>query len=65
MKTSEIKELTTNELIERVETAQADLTRMKMNHAVSPMENPMAIRALRRDISRMLTLLRQRQLTEK
>ncbi|MCT4600682.1 MAG: 50S ribosomal protein L29 [Marinifilaceae bacterium] len=65
MKTSEIKELTTNELIERVETAKADLTRMKMNHAVSPMENPMAIRALRRDISRMLTLLRQRQLTEK
>ncbi|MCH4895505.1 50S ribosomal protein L29 [Marinilabiliaceae bacterium JC040] len=65
MKTSEIKELTTNELIERVETAKADLTRMKMNHTVSPMENPMAIRALRRDISRMLTLLRQRQLTEK
>lgn len=65
MKTSEYKELTTNELIERVEAERATLTRMRMNHAVSPMENPMLIRATRRNVSAMLTQLRHRELTEK
>lgn len=65
MKNSEIKELTTNELIERVDAERSALTRMKMNHAVSPMENPMEIRATRRNISKMMTQLRQRELTEK
>ncbi len=65
MKTSEIKELTVNELIERVEAERATLTRMRMNHAVSPMENPMQIRAVRRNIAAMLTQLRHRELTEK
>jgi len=65
MKNSEIKELTTNELIERVDAERSALTRMKMNHAVSPMENPMQIRATRRNIAKMMTQLCQRELTEK
>ncbi|MGB5988196.1 MAG: 50S ribosomal protein L29 [Marinifilaceae bacterium] len=65
MKTSDIKELTVNELIERLEAERATLTRMRMNHAVSPMENPMQIRAVRRNIAAMLTQLRHRELTEK
>ncbi len=65
MKNSEIKELTTNELMERVEAERAALTRMKINHAVSPLENPMQIRAIRRNVSRLLTELRKRELTEK
>ena len=65
MKTSDIKELTVNELIERLEAERATLTRMRMNHAVSPMENPMQIRAVRRNIAAMLTLLSHRELTEK
>jgi large subunit ribosomal protein L29 len=65
MKTSEIKELSTNELIERIAAERATLTRMKMNHAVSPMENPMLIKAVRRSVSAMLTQLRHRELTEK
>ena len=38
MKTSEIKDLTTEEIREKIETEKAALTKMKMNHAVSPLE---------------------------
>ena len=36
MKSSEIKELTTKELVERIDTEDTHLTRLKLNHAVSP-----------------------------
>ena len=55
MKTSEIKDLTTEEIKEKIETEKAALTKMKMNHAVSPLENPMLIRTTRRNIARLLT----------
>ncbi|MGC8802272.1 MAG: 50S ribosomal protein L29 [Bacteroidales bacterium] len=62
MKMSEIRELTTKELEERIEAEKIMLTRLKINHAVSPLDNPMKIRHTRRDIARMLTELRKRQL---
>ena len=65
MKYSEIVELTTEDLKERIATEKAALTKMKMNHVVSPLENPMLIRAKRKDIARMLTELRKRELTIK
>ena len=61
MKTSEIKELTVAEIAERIETEKANLLRMKINHAVSPVENPTALKKARRDIARMLTILGQKQ----
>ncbi len=60
MKTSEIKELTVQDIVERIETERANLLKMKLNHAVSPLENPGKIKESRRDIARMLTVLRQR-----
>ncbi|WP_294142721.1 50S ribosomal protein L29 [uncultured Sanguibacteroides sp.] len=65
MKNSEIRELTTEDLKERILAEKANLTKMTMNHVVSPLENPMQIRAVRRDIARMLTELRKRELTVK
>ena len=65
MKTSEIKDLTTEEIREKIETEKAALTKMKMNHAVSPLENPMLIRTTRRNIARLMTELRKRELTVK
>jgi large subunit ribosomal protein L29 len=62
MKTSEIRELTTKELEERIEAEKLMLTKLKINHAISPLDNPMKIRHTRRDIARMLTELRKRQL---
>ncbi len=60
MKTAEIKELTVQDIVERLETERANLLKMKLNHAVSPLENPGKIKESRRDIARMLTILRQR-----
>lgn len=65
MKISEIKELTTKEIVERIDTESEKLTRMRLNHAVSPLENPMVIKDTRRSIARLNTELRSRQLTEK
>ena len=64
MKTSEIKDLTTEEIKEKIETEKAALTKMKMNHAVSPLENPMLIRTTRRNIARLMTELRKRDLNK-
>jgi large subunit ribosomal protein L29 len=60
MKTSEIKEFSTADLVERIETEKANLLKMKLNHAVSPLENSGKIKELRRDVARMLTILHQR-----
>jgi large subunit ribosomal protein L29 len=60
MKTSEIKEFSMQDLVERIETEKENLRKMKLNHATSPLENPNKIKEARRDIARMLTILRQR-----
>lgn len=65
MKNSEIIEMTTAELRERVETEKTALTKLIMNHTITPLENPMQIRAARRTIARMMTEIRKRELTEK
>lgn len=62
MKNSEIKELTTAEIIEKIAIASEEWIRMKLNHAVNPLENPMKIRFARKDIARLNTQLRKRQL---
>jgi len=64
MKTKEIKELETAELKERIETEVDKYNQMKLNHSVTPLENPSLIKAARRDIARMKTELRQRELNK-
>jgi large subunit ribosomal protein L29 len=64
MKMTEIKGLETKELAEKLETAVANYQQTKLNHAVTPMENPSQIKAARRDIARMKTELRQRELNK-
>lgn len=61
MKTSEIKELTSKEIEERLLTEQENLVRLRLNHSVSPLDNPMKIRESRRNIARMKTILRSRE----
>ena len=64
MKNKEVNELETKELVEKLENAQAALNTMKLNHTVSPLENPSQIKAARRDIARMKTVLRSRELNK-
>ncbi|MBP3212162.1 MAG: 50S ribosomal protein L29 [Prevotella sp.] len=64
MKMNEIKELDLKDLVEKVENAEAKLQQMKLNHSIAPLENPSQIKAARRDIARMKTELRQRELNK-
>ena len=64
MKIAEIRQIPANELAERVEAEVAKYNQMKLNHAITPMENPSEIKATRRDIARMKTVLRERELNK-
>jgi large subunit ribosomal protein L29 len=55
-----IRELTTGEIIERLDEEKKQLTKLKLNHAVSPLENPNKIKTYRRTIARLETELRRR-----
>ena len=61
-KQESIKEMSTADLNDRLEQARMQLVKLKVNHAVSPLENPNQIRATRKDIARYLTELRRREL---
>ncbi len=62
MKIAEIREMTTGDLKERIETEVANYKQLILNHSISPLDNPAQIRQLRRTIARMKTVLRQREL---
>jgi large subunit ribosomal protein L29 len=64
MKSSEIKELSIQELQERLESEETLMVRMRMNHAVSPLDNPNKIVETRRNIARLKTEVRTRQIQE-
>ena len=60
MKTAEIRELTTKEIQERINAEKDSMVRVKLNHVVSPLDNPMKIRFSRKNIARLMTEMRQR-----
>ncbi len=62
MKSTEIKELTAEELQERLESEESMMVRLKMNHAVSPLDNPNKIVETRKNIARLKTEVRARQI---
>jgi large subunit ribosomal protein L29 len=64
MKTSEINELSSKEIAERIQAESENLLRLKMNHAISPLDNPMKIKESRKDIARMKTVLHSRELNK-
>ena len=65
MKKEEIKEMTTADLRARQEVMEKDYAPLKINHAISPVDNPAKITADRRMIARVKTELRQRELNNK
>ena len=65
MKSNVIIELSTQELQERLTADKMLLNKMKINHAVTPLENPNKIKEARKDIARIMTELRKRELDSK
>ncbi len=64
MKITEIRELTTKELREKIKDEKQRLAQLKLSHAISPIENTHELRKTKRLIARLLTELRQRELAE-
>ena len=61
MKATEIEKLSLEELSDKLAENKKKLLDLKMNHAVSPLENPLQIRIVRRTISRLLTAITAKQ----
>jgi large subunit ribosomal protein L29 len=61
MKQEVIRELSTPELMERLEEERIQLSKLKMNHAISPLENPNKIKAYRRTVARLCSEVTRRQ----
>ena len=58
----EVRELTDDEIRERIEQLQEERFRLRFRSATQQLENPMLLRTIRRDISRLKTVQRQREL---
>ena len=61
MKNADIKNLSAEELKSQLAEAQANYTKMRLAHQISPIENPIQIRDLRRNIARLQTELTNKQ----
>lgn len=61
MKNSEILELSTEEIVARINEERASLTKLRFAHTVSAIENPMRIHKVRKDIARLNTELTSRK----
>ncbi|MBO8484742.1 MAG: 50S ribosomal protein L29 [Bacteroidetes bacterium] len=61
MKASEVREMSISDLRERIEAEKANLDTMKINHAISPLEDTSKIKKARKDIARMMTILAEKE----
>ena len=64
MKATEIRELSIEEIGAKLEEVRDQYARMRLNHAVSGIENPATIKFNRRDIARLLTIMNEKTLQE-
>tara|TARA_B100001540_G_scaffold71146_1_gene64176 strand:+ start:408 stop:599 length:192 start_codon:yes stop_codon:yes gene_type:complete len=61
MKISEIKNMTPDELNEKLTESIKELKQLKFNHSVQSIENPLRIKVLRRQIARMKTIINEKK----
>mgnify|MGYP001354481521 CR=1 FL=1 len=61
MKTSEIEKLSLEDLKDKLVESQKQLSDLKMNHAVTPLENPLQIKIVRKTVARLLTAINAKQ----
>ena len=57
-----LKEINENDLKARIQEDEMRLKKLEFAHVVSPLENPMTIKLLRRDVARLKTELQKRKL---
>ena len=61
MKASEVREMSIADIRERIEIEKNNLETMKINHAISPLEDTSKIAKARKDIARMMTILAEKE----
>ncbi|NUQ81671.1 MAG: 50S ribosomal protein L29 [Bacteroidetes bacterium] len=61
MKLHELKKLTDTDLKAQLSDAEGQLRELKFHKTITPLENPLRMRNLRREIARIKTLLNERQ----
>lgn len=61
MKVAEVREMSVADLRDRIEVEKNNLDTMKLNHAISPLEDTSKIRKTRQDIARMITVLAEKE----
>ena len=61
MKASEVREMSIADIRERIEIEKNNLENMKINHAISPLEDTSKIAKARKDIARMMTILAEKE----
>ena len=65
MKTSEVREMSIADLQDRILVERNKLENMKLNHAVSPLEDTSEFKKVRKDIARMITILAEKEKDQK
>ena len=65
MKSSDIRELSTKELEMKLAEIKQELLNLRFSHATGSLKNPKQITLLKKDIARILTVLKQRELEAK
>ena len=61
MLSSEIRDLTNADIASRIKDLEEERFRLQFRNATEPLEDPLRLRVIRRDIARLKTVLRERQ----
>ncbi|MFT6814233.1 MAG: large subunit ribosomal protein L29 [Sphingobacteriales bacterium] len=64
MKNEDIKQLSTEEIVERIQEEKTNYSKLKFSHTVSAVDNPVKLRAMRKAVARLSTELRSREMAE-
>jgi len=62
MKATEIREMTTEELVSKLDDLKKSLFNLRLQHATNQLENPIKIADVKRDIARIKTIIREKEI---
>ena len=62
MKAAELREFSATELNQKLSELKAELFNLRFQHAINQLENPMRLSAVKKDIARVKTLIRENEL---
>jgi len=63
MKASEVRDLSERELMEKLSDLKAELFNLRFQHAINQLENPMRLNHVKKDIARVKTVIKQREIS--